>query len=86
MEELHKQMHYRVGSEREDNLSRIITGIKKIINTTVKYNKETGGGVLDLNEEFESIYGLALIAMQNYINMVCVDCYLGSRYRCLFCR
>jgi hypothetical protein len=79
MEELHKQMHYRAfGSEREDNLSRIITGIKRIVNATVKYNKETGGGVLDLNEEFESIYGLALIAMQNYINMICVDCFIIS--------
>jgi hypothetical protein len=79
MEELHKQMHYRAfGSEREDNLFRIIIGIKKIVNATVKYNKETGGGVLDLNEEFESIYGLALIAMQNYINMICVDCFIIS--------
>ena len=79
MEELNKHMHYRAfGSEREDNLFRIITGIKKIVNATVKYNEETGGGVLDLNEECESIYGLALIAMQNYINMTCVDCFIIS--------
>jgi hypothetical protein len=78
MEELHKQMHYRVGSEREDNLFRIIAGIEMILKESFKYNKETGGGVLDINEECESIYGLALIAMQNYINMICVDCFIIS--------
>ncbi|MEA4841412.1 MAG: hypothetical protein VB110_10460 [Bacteroidales bacterium] len=79
MKELTEKRHYRdFGSEREDNLFRIISGIEKIVNTTVKYNRETDGGVLDLNEEFESIYGLALIAMQNYINMICVDCFIIS--------
>jgi hypothetical protein len=76
MNKLKGKMHIRtLIAERDDNLFRIITGIEKIVSATVKYNRETGGGVLDLNEECESIYGLALIAMQNYINMTCVDCF-----------
>lgn len=69
-------IHWRVSSDRDDNLRRIIVGIEKICEITSEFNEETGGGILDGDEESESIWGLAMIAMQNYINMTCVDCFI----------
>lgn len=68
--------HWRVPSDRNDNLRRIIVGIEKTFEVTREFNEETGGGILDGDEESESIWGLALIAMQNYINMTCIDCFI----------
>lgn len=64
--------HWRVPSDRNDNLRRIIVGIEKTFEVTREFNEETGGGMLDGDEESESIWGLALIAMQNCINMTCI--------------
>lgn len=71
-----QRIHWRVGSDRDDNLRRIIIGIEKTLEITRDYDQKTDGGILDGDEELESILGLALIAMQNYINMTCIDCFL----------
>ncbi|MEG0519305.1 MAG: hypothetical protein RR555_10640 [Bacteroidales bacterium] len=79
MEDTTRGIHCRVGSDRDGNLRRIIVGIEKALEITCEFNEDTGGGILDVDEELESIWGLALIAMQNYINMTCVDCFIISR-------
>lgn len=46
-----QRIHWRVGSDRDDNLRRIIIGIEKTLEITRDYDQKTDGGVLDGDEE-----------------------------------
>ncbi|MFR9546964.1 MAG: hypothetical protein SNJ29_15515 [Rikenellaceae bacterium] len=57
------------------NFNRTIKGIFNIIDSTAKLNNDTNGGVLDMSYEYESLCGLAMIVMQNFINKISSECY-----------
>lgn len=73
-----RKHHYLETDNYKSNLEFLIEGIEYSINRIVQYNKEATDGLLDLEIELEGAYGLALIAMQNYINLTLVDCFTAS--------
>ena len=65
--------HYlMLSKERENTLRRNIEGFENIISNLKLLPLQ----IIDLNEELEYTYGLAVMAMQNYVAMTCVDCYI----------
>lgn len=76
--QINRKHHYLETDNYKSNLEFLIEGIEYSINRIVQYNKEATDGLLDLEIELEGAYGLALIAMQNYINLTLVDCFIAS--------
>ena len=85
------EIHYLMASECGGHLKLVIDGINSMIESIESTYKETNGTefgddsklgyigcAIDLNFELESLYGLALIAMQNYISAVSLECYIIS--------
>ena len=65
--------HYlMLSKERENTLRRNIEGFENIISNLKLLPLQ----IIDLNEELEYTYGLAVMAMQNYVAMTCVDCHI----------
>lgn len=79
--QINRKHHYLETDNYKSNLEFLIEGIEYSINRIVQYNKEAPDGLLDLEIELEGAYGLALIAMQNYINLTLVDCFIASNIK-----
>lgn len=69
-----KGTHILISSEREKHLLRITKGVISMIDSLKVDN------TVDLDFELESLYGIAFIAMQNYINATASDCFIIGHY------
>lgn len=73
-----RKIHYLETDCYKDVLEYIIEGIEYSIKRTSEDYENSPEGLMDIKILQEGIYGTALIAMQNYIDLTIANCYRAT--------